>query len=175
MTDDQRRALDDALLDLEAANAQRGLRILLAGALTALVGAGLALVLDWQTGEHDLGVTARTGYDATPTIAWLMGAIAVVLLAVAYWRVDQPAWSGWAVLPCGIAGVACLGALHAGNGAHRFGGPAGWLALAGFAVAAVLAGLAAAQRASRRPAPAEKTAEALRRIQRLTTTKPSHH
>lgn len=146
MTDDERRALDDALLDLEAANAQRGLRILLAGALTALVGAGLALVLDWQTGEHDLGVTARTGYDATPAIAWLMGAIAVVLLAVAYWRVDQPAWSGWTVLPCGIAGVACFGAFRAGNGAHRFGGPAGWLALAGFAVAAVLAGLAAADR-----------------------------
>ena len=178
MTDDERRALDEALRDLEAANEARGVRTLLTGALSALVGAGIALLLDWQTGEHDVGVTARSGYDATPVIAAVMGAIAIVLLAVAYWRIDQPLWSGWAVVPCGIATVACFGAFHAGNGAARFGGPAGWLALTGFAAAAGLAGLAgvsaARRRAPREPAP-DQVADALRRIQRLTTTKPNHH
>ena len=172
MTDDERRALEVALLEIENANQARRTRTLLAAALCALVGAGIALLLDWQTGEHEVGVTTRSGYDATPVIAAVMGVIAIVLLAVAYWRIDQPLWSGWAVVPCGIATVACFGAFHAGNGAARFGGPAGWLALTGFAAAAVFAGLAgvaaARRRTPREPASADQVADALRRIQRLT-------
>lgn len=170
MTDDERRELEVALLEIEHANERRRVRTLLAAAACALVSAGIALLLDWQTEEHRVGVSASTGYDAAPQLAWVMGAIALVLVAVGYWQVGQPGWAGWAVVPCGIAAVACFGTFHAGK-YDRFGGPAGWLALAGFVLAGVLATLAATLRhPPSGPEYADPTADALKRIQRATST-----
>jgi len=146
---DDQQQFDELLHRLDAANAARAARVLLLGAVSCVLGAGVALLLDWQTDEHESGVTTRTGYDAAPALVPVVGVIAVVLLVIAYRYVTVPTWSGWATAASGIATLGCLGALHAGAGDGTLGGPAGWLALAGFAAATGMAGLAAFQ-ASRR-------------------------
>jgi hypothetical protein len=162
------RQLDELLARVEEAARGRVARALVLGAVSCVLAAGLALLLDWQTELHSSGVAARSGYAAAPAVVPVMGVIALVLLALAYWQVDRPVVSGWAGVPCAIAAIGCIGGLHAGSRPDQFGGPAGWFAFTAFAAATVLAAISATRPSGATASAAEK-ADALRRLRRTLT------
>jgi len=164
------RQLDELLARVEEAARGRVARALVLGVVICVLAAGVALLLDWQTETHSSGVAARTGYAAAPPVVAVMGVLALVLLAVAYWQVDRPALSGWAGLPCAIAAIGCIGGLHAGSRTDQFGGPAGWFAFAALTAATGLAAISAARPTG--ATSAEEKADALRRLRRTLTRHP---
>lgn len=148
--DRQGSELDVDLARIESAAAAHPTRVLLAAALCAVIVGALALVLDWRSVIGDTGVAVRVGWSAAPLVVAVMVVAALTLLAVAWWRTEQPAWSGSAAVAGAIAALACIGGVRAADGADTFSGPAGWIGVAAFGAAALLAASACLE-STRRP------------------------
>lgn len=117
------------------ASVTRGGAVLSTGALCSAVVATLAAVaLVWQTDSSPQGTAVRWGAADHP---WTAGVGLAAVLALLVARI-------WRRRPLAVVGMA-LTLVAASTVAGAFGdevvGPAPWLAIAGYVVAAVLAGL----------------------------------
>ena len=94
--DRQNSQLDVDVARIESAATAHPTRVLVTAALCAMIIGALALVLDWQSAIGDAGVAVRVGWSAAPLVVAVMIVAALALLAVAWWKTEQPAWAGWA-------------------------------------------------------------------------------
>lgn len=101
------------------------------------------LALDWRTTVTEAGRTTVNGFGTVSVAVPLLGAVALVLLALAWMRPDRPVLAGWAVPAAVIAALVCaIGGPDDADAVHTGGGV--WISAFGFGAGAVLAALAAA-------------------------------